>query len=151
MKNKYKILKPIILFLTGCFSYMLIEILYRQYTFLLMGICGGLAFLLIDRINNKISWDIDLLVQGLMGSAIITSFEFIIGELSLHNILPVMWDYSDTPMNFKGIICVPFSLIWIALSIVTVILCDAINYYCLNEKETIPYYKLFGKKIFTFH
>jgi uncharacterized membrane protein len=143
--------KTLFLFCFGFMAYITLEVLYRGYSFWMMGICGGLAFLLIDRINNKISWDIDLLVQGLMGSAIITSFEFIIGELSLHNILPVMWDYSDTPMNFKGIICVPFSLIWIALSIVTVILCDAINYYCLNEKETIPYYKLFGKKIFTFH
>lgn len=142
--------KILFLFCFGFMAYITIEVLYRGYSYPLMGVCGGLAFILIDRINDKISWDIDILIQGIMGSAIITSFEFIIGELSLHNILPVMWDYSTTPLNFKGIICVPFSLIWIVLSIITIILCDAINYYCLDEKEITPYYKLFGKVLFHF-
>lgn len=128
-------------------AYVTIEVCYRNISYPLMGVCGGLAFIIIDSINNKISWDIDILLQGVIGSAVITAFEFIIGELSLHNILPIMWDYSNTPLNYKGIICVPFSLIWIFLSIITVFIADAINYYCLDEREAKPYYKLFGKTI----
>lgn len=114
-----------------------------------MGLCGGIAFVLIDRINNEISWDIDILIQGLIGSLIITFMEFVIGNLSLLGIVETMWDYSNVPLNYKGIICLPFSFVWLLLSIVAVILADCINYYILNEEE-IPYYKLFGKTILKF-
>lgn len=142
--------KILFLFCFGFMAYITVEVLYRGYSFWEMGICGGLAFVLIDKINNKISWNIDLLIQGIIGSVIITFFEFIIGELFLHGVLPIMWDYSNMPLNYDGIICLPFSLIWIVLSVATVILCDTINYYCLGETDTVPYYKLFGKTIFTF-
>lgn len=76
-------------------------------------------------------------------------FEFAIGLLSLNNILPVMWDYSTVPLNYKGIICLPFSLIWILLSILAILIADAINYYFFDDKK-VPYYRLFGKVIFKF-
>lgn len=142
--------KSIILFITGFCLYITIEVCYRGYSYPLMGLCGGLAFILIDKINDKISWDIDILVQGLIGSAIITLFELIIGEISLRGYLPMMWDYSNLPLNYKGIVCLPFSLIWIGISIVAVFLADAINYYFLGEDKEIPYYKLFGKIILRF-
>jgi uncharacterized membrane protein len=54
----------------------------------------------------------------------------------------VMWDYTNMPLNFDGVICVPFSLLWIGLSIVAVIVADCINYYAPK-----PSYWLFGKRI----
>lgn len=45
--------------------------------------------------------------------------------------------------------CLPFSLIWIALSICAIILADTINYYVFHELP-VPYYKLFGKTIIRF-
>ncbi len=145
-----KVNKNLILFLFGFMAYVTIEVLYRGYSFWEMGICGGIAILLLDKINNKISWDIDILIQGVCGSLIITFFEYIIGELFLNGVLPVMWDYSNVFLNYKGIICLPFSLAWVGLSIVAVILADAINYYLLDDEEVVPYYKLFGKTIFKF-
>lgn len=145
-----KINKILVLFLFGFFTYMLIELMYRQYTYVLMGVVGGIAVLLIDQINNRISWDIDILIQGTIGSLIITFFEYAIGKLSLAGVLPVMWDYSNVPLNYKGIICLPFSLAWIGLSIVAVVIADAINYYLLDDEEVVPYYKLFGKTILKF-
>lgn len=147
---KSAIYKSVVLFLTGFCLYITIEVLYRGYSYPLMGLCGGLAFVLIDKINDKISWDIDILVQGVIGSAIITAFELLIGLISLNGILPMMWDYSNLPLNYKGIICLPFSLIWIGISIVAVFLADAINYYMLGIDEQVPYYKLFGKTILKF-
>lgn len=143
------ILKNVVLFGVGMIAYMLIEQIYRGYTFFEMGICGGIAIVLLDKINDHISWDMDILLQGCIGSALITGMEFIIGNLSLAGVLPKMWDYSNVWMNYKGIICLPFSLIWIVLSICAIMLADAINYYIFDE-QPIPYYRLFGKIIIRF-
>lgn len=146
---KMKIIKNLIMFYIGASSYVFIEVIYRGYSFLPMAVCGGLAILLLDKINNRISWDMDILFQGCIGSLLITLMEFIIGYGSLIGVFPQMWDYSNVILNYKGIICVPFSLIWILLSILAIMLADAINYYVFKE-EPLPYYKLFGKTIFKY-
>ena len=142
-------IKQLILFIVGGLTYGGIELIYRQITYLLMWICGGIAILLLDKLNDYISWDMDILLQGCIGSALITGMEFIIGNLSLAGLVPKMWDYSNVWMNYKGIICLPFSLIWIVLSICAIMLADAINYYIFDE-QSIPYYRLFGKIIIKF-
>jgi uncharacterized membrane protein len=114
-----------------------------------MGCCGGIALVLLDKINDKISWDTDILLQGCVGSVLITGMEFIIGNLYLAGLLPKMWDYSNMWLNYKGIICLPFSLLWIVLSIIAIFLADSINYYIYKELP-VPYYKLFGKVILKF-
>lgn len=65
------------------------------------------------------------------------------------DLLPMMWDYSDLPLNYDGIICVPFSVIWLFLSVMAIFLADCINYYILEDGER-PRYILFGKFIFFF-
>ena len=145
-----KINKSILLFLVGYCTYISIEVTYRNISYPIMGICGGLAILLLDKINDNISWNVDLCLQGLCGSALITFFELIIGEIALHtSLLPIMWDYSNVPLNFDGVICLPFSIVWFFLSILAIFLADAINYYVLNEPQ-VPYYNLFGKTVIKF-
>lgn len=144
------LVKNMLLFALGYCVYIAIEVTYRGYSHVLMGICGGLAIMLIDKINDYISWDMDILIQGGIGSLIITAFEFVIGEISLHtDYLPIMWDYSHVPLNFDGVICLPFSLIWILLSIVAILVADSINYYVFHQSP-VPYYKCCGKQIFKF-
>lgn len=144
-----KIIKQIILFLVGFCMYITLEVCFRGYSFPLMGICGGLAIVLLDKINNYISWDVDILIQGSIGAVLITGMELVIGILFKQNILPVMWDYTDMPLNYNGIICLPFSLIWLVVSILAIFIADAINYYVFTELP-VPYYKLFGKVILRF-
>lgn len=145
-----KINKNIVLFVVGFMTYITIEVLFRGYSFALMGACGGLAIVILDKINNKLSWNTDILIQALIGSMLITFFELVIGELALHtSLVPVMWDYSDVPLNFDGVICLPFSLAWAGLSLVAVFIADAITYYVFEELP-VPYYKLFGKVILRF-
>lgn len=60
-----------------------------------------------------------------------------------------MWDYSNLPINFDGVICLPYSLLWILVSIIGIIVADAINYYVFKIMP-VPYYKLFGKTILKF-
>ena len=145
-----KVNKNIVLFVVGFMTYITIEVLFRGYSFPLMGLCGGLAIVILDKINNKLSWNTDILIQALIGSLLITFFELVIGELALHtSFVPVMWDYSDVPLNFDGVICLPFSLAWAGLSLVAVFIADAITYYVFEELP-VPYYKLLGKVILRF-
>ena len=104
---------------------------------------GGLAVVIIDKINDRISWDMDLLLQGLIGCAIITFMELVVGVFANICNYP-MWDYSNLPLNYRGIICVPFSCAWFVLAIVAVFTADAINYYVFGD-EPVPYYRIAGK------
>lgn len=138
-----KYLRQLVLFIVGFCIYITIEVCYRGYSYPLMGLCGGIILLMIDCINEKISWDMDILLQGCIGSAIATLFELIIGSICLIYDFELMWDYTNVPFNFNGIICLPFSLIWIGISILGIFIADAINYYVF-EILPVPYYKLFG-------
>ncbi len=142
--------KTILLFLIGFCTYITIEVCFRGYSYILMGCCGGLIILILDKINDVISWNTDLIIQGLCGSALTTLLELIIGEIALHTeLIPVMWDYSNMPINFDGVICLPFSILWFFISLIAIFIADAINYYVLNEPQ-VPYYNLFGKTIIRF-
>lgn len=143
--TKKDFMKYLILFITGYCMYIAIEITFRGYSFVWMGIVGAIDFILIDRINDRISWCMDLTLQGLIGSAIITLSELIIGLLDKFYLHLNMWDYSSLPGNFLGIICPQFSFIWILLSIIAIFVADAINYYTLRE-EPCPHYHLFKWK-----
>lgn len=141
--NKKYFFKYLILFLVGYCVYIAIEVTFRNYSFPLMGIVGAISFILIDRINEVMPWDTDLIVQSIIGSLIVTIFELIVGEgLKFFN-QPPMWDYSSLPLNFDGVICLQFSLVWILLSVIAIFLADAINYYLLHEEPT-PHYKILG-------
>lgn len=146
---KTKIIKRIVSFLVGFCMYITIETLFRGYSYVLMGVCGGLAIIILDKINDNISWDLDITIQCLIGALIITLMELIIGSLFLAGYLPVMWDYSSIPVNYKGIICLPFSIAWMGLSFIGILVADAINYYVFEELP-VPYYMMFGRKIIKF-
>ena len=82
--------------------------------------------------------------------SIITSLELIIFNIFFNNdLFPEIWDYSNLPLNYKGIICVQFMLLWIVISFLEIIVDDSINYYVFDE-EPAPYYKLFGRTIIQF-
>lgn len=145
----HRYLRQIILFLSGFCIYITIEVCFRGFSYPVMGLCGGILLLMLDQLNERISWNLDLLLQGILGSVMVTAAELIVGELWKWMNWPPMWDYTDMPFNFDGVICLPFSLAWIGVSILGVIIADAINYYVFCRLP-IPSYKLFGKTILTF-
>lgn len=144
-----KLIRLTVLFLTGFCAYITIEVCYRGYSYPLMGLCGGLILIILDGINQKLSWDIDILLQGIIGSVIVTSVELIVGSICVICNFELMWDYSNVPFNYYGIICLPYSLIWIFISIVGIIVADAINYYVFDILP-VPYYKFLGRTILKF-
>ena len=145
-----QIIKNIILFiLFGCF-YVTIEIFFRGYSYPLMFLVAGIASVLIDKLNNKISWDMPLPLQIIIGTFIILSLELSSGLFALHVLGVRMWDYRNMPWNmFEGLLCPQFALIWMIMTLGIIVLADAINYYWLHDSDR-PYYVLRrnGKKYY---
>ena len=55
-------------------------------------------------------------LKCLVGMLIITGVELLFGLIFNIILKEHVWDYSGVPLNFLGQVCVPFSLIWFALS-----------------------------------
>ena len=135
-----KLAKPLILMLTGGFVYYMIEIIYRGYSHISMFILGAICFYSIGLINELFTWDMSIILQGIIGSIIVTTLEFITGFI-VNIILKLnVWDYSNLPFNILGQVCLYFSFIWIVISIVAIILDDYIRYFIFKEGK--PHYRL---------
>ena len=103
-----------------------------------MFILGGLSFLIVGLLNEIFSWKIPIEIQSICGGAIITIMELIAGII-LNIILKLnVWNYSLIPLNFLGQICLPFSLLWIVLSFLIIIIDDWIRYKFFGEEK--PHY-----------
>lgn len=137
MKIFKKVLEYLVLFTIGGFTYVCIEILYDGSSAFSMFVCGGLSLILIGLINEILSWNMNFFLQCLIGCLLITTMELITGILV--NADYHIWDYRQIPLNFKGQICLRFSLIWYALSSVAIVLDDYIRYWLFNEDK--PHYK----------
>ena len=135
-----QILKQIFLYIIGGLIYLLIEILFRGHTHWTMFIVGGLCFTLIGLLNECPNPRLSLTCQGILGSVIITTIEFISGIIINIILKWNVWDYSNQPLNLLGQICLPFSLAWIFLAIIAVFVDDILRYIIF--KEEIPKYKI---------
>lgn len=138
-----KLNKHLILFLVGGAIYITIEVLWRKLmgshsTHWSMFILGGLCFLLVGKINEYLSWDTSIWKQCAIGTAIILVLEFIFGcVLNLWLGLDV-WDYSNTPLNILGQVCVPFAVAWYFLTALAIFLDDWLRYWLFGEEK--PHY-----------
>lgn len=135
-----KIGKHLVLFLIGGLIYYVLELVFRGHSHPAMIVVGGLCFLLIGGINEYIPWEMPLWQQSLIGALLVTAVEFVSGVilnvwLGLH-----IWDYSNMPFNILGQICLPFTLLWLALSLVGIILDDWLRYWFWGEER--PHYRI---------
>lgn len=130
--RKRKIIQAVIVFCIGSLMYGLIEVITRGYTHWTMLLTGGAVFLILYFLNLAMKTR-NFVLRGLIGCAIITLSEFIVGVIV--NIIFSMnvWDYSDRPGNVLGQICPKFSLYWFMLSIVSIYL-SVFLYWQLNKK-----------------
>ena len=112
----HRILKPLTLFMTGAFSYGLIEDIGRGYTHISMGFLGGAAMMLIHRLNTDSNGIGRILLNSLISAVFITAAEFITGEILNIGLDMDIWDYSDMFLNIDGQICLLFSFFWFILS-----------------------------------
>ena len=76
----------------------------------------------------------------MIGAVVVTVLEFITGLVVNVWLGLNVWDYSDMPLNILGQICLPFSIAWIALSAIAIVLDDYLRYWLFKEEK--PRYKL---------
>ena len=117
-------IRKIWFFLLGGIGYVGLEILWRGRSHISMFAAGGTCFLLLGALQKK---KLSPSAQCLLGAGIITAVELIIGLL--FNRQYQVWDYRRMPMNFLGQICLPFSLLWMPLSLGAMFL-----YRCLDQR-----------------
>lgn len=81
-----------------------------------------------------------LISQMVLSSLLITALEFITGCIVNLWLGWKVWDYSRLPYNFKGQICLIFSVAWFFLSLAAILLDDYLRYKLFDEEK--PYYKI---------
>ena len=104
-----------ILFLFGGSFYCLLELIWREKTHWSMAICGGICFLFLYILNDKLH-GVSVLKLSFISCIFITAAELFFGFV-LNIVFGLdVWDYSDVYLNFFGQICQFFSLVWFILS-----------------------------------
>lgn len=101
------------LFALGGGAYTALELLWRGRSHWTMFLLGGGCFLAIGSLGQKCP-KLPGALRAVLGSGICTAGELATGLL--FNRDWAIWDYRALPGNFRGQICLPFSLLWIPLS-----------------------------------
>ncbi|MGN1369858.1 MAG: hypothetical protein ACI4WX_13385 [Aristaeellaceae bacterium] len=97
-------------FWLGAAGYPALEILYRGRTHYSMALAGGCATLLADRIRRM---QLPRMAKALLCGAAITGVEGLCG--CIWNREYRVWDYRHVPLNWRGQVCLPYSLLWCGL------------------------------------
>lgn len=124
-----KLWKKAVLFYVGGTAYLTMEFLWRGRSDGSMFLLGGLCFLLLGRWIARLQ--LPLALRAVLGAGVITALELLTGLLVNRNF--TVWDYRALPLNFRGQICVNFSLLWIPVSLAAMFL-----YSWAEEQITNP-------------
>lgn len=116
--------KRALLFSVGGAGYVGLELLWRGRSDVSMFLAGGACFLLLGGLN-RVKPRLPLIPRSVVGAGIITGVELLAGLLA--NREYQVWDYRGMPMNFHGQICLPFSLLWIPVSLGALLLYDRLE------------------------
>ena len=105
--------KQAALFCLGGSAYVGLECLWRGHSDVSMFFAGGSCFLVLGALDKRLS-RLPLPVRGVVGAAAVTAVELCAGLLVNRDYR--VWDYRHVWGNFLGQICLPFSLLWIPVS-----------------------------------
>ena len=89
-----------------------------------MFVAGGLCFLLMGQLG-KVQPRLPLIPRALAGAGIITMVELATGLLV--NRSYSVWDYRSVPGNFLGQICPLYTLLWIPVALMAMVIYDALD------------------------
>ena len=117
-------LRKTALFAAGGCGYVGLELLWRGRSHSSMFLAGGSCFLLLGLLNRA---RLPLPLRAAAGAGIITGVELLTG-LAVNRAYTV-WDYRDMPMQLAGQICLPYSLLWVPVSL------GAMELYRLLDKK----------------
>lgn len=111
--------KDFYLFAVGGSIYTTLELLWRGWSHWSMFALGGGCFLAIGTLGRRFP-KLPLGGRAVLGSGICTAGELLTG-LALNRDYTI-WDYRQLPFNFRGQICLPFTLLWVPLSALAAVL-----------------------------
>ena len=120
-KIKDNLLLYTVLFLVGGCLYSTVEIVYRQHTHISMFFAGGICLTLIAA-TDYLTPRLRFLFKALLCGLVITAVELVFGLI--FNVLLGLnvWNYSGEPLNLFGQICLPFTFIWVLISVPALLL-----------------------------
>lgn len=121
----------------GGVVYILLELIYRQYTHWSMYLLAFLVFIILGGINEFFTWEMPMWKQCLIGAIIVTILEFITGCIVNLWLGWNVWHYDQ--FDVLGQICLPYSLLWFLLSGVAIVVDDWLRYLLFDEEK--PHYK----------
>lgn len=125
--------KAVIVFSLGAIFYGIIELMWRGYTHWSMLCAGGVSFMGISNIAERLK-NRCLFIKAMLGSAFITAVEFVFGVIFNIILKKNVWDYSKQPLNFKGQICAVYSLLWTLLCLIAVPVAEKLTLH-LNKPK----------------
>ena len=114
-----RIWKRLVLYYLGGASYMTLEFLWRGWSHGSMFLLGGLCFTILGKLKNL---RLPLPVRAAFGAASVTALELLTG-LTINRDYRI-WDYRGMPLNFQGQICLPYTLLWLPVSLMAFFLYD---------------------------
>ena len=111
----------LIVFLSAIAIGILIEVAYRSYwaskfispRFMNIQMYIWIGFILYFLYISQINFIYKIIIILITT----TGIEYITGYLYLKHKKEKLWDYSEEKYNFKGIICLKFSIYWLLLSL----------------------------------
>lgn len=109
-----KLWKKTVLFYLGGAVYMTLEFLWRGRSHGSMFALGGLCFLGMG-VLIRFFPRLPLAAKAVLGAMMVTVLELVTGLLI--NGQYEIWDYRNMPANFRGQICLSFSLLWMPVSL----------------------------------
>lgn len=127
-----KLCETVDLFALGGGTYGLIEVLWRGYTHWTMVALGGTLFLLLGALNSRLPQNTTLFMRGLLGGTLITAAELAAGCVLNLGLGLAVWDYSTMPLQLWGQVCLPYSLLWVALAMIAALVYNIVHHLAWN-------------------
>lgn len=130
--------------LFGC-VYLLSEVIFtavlskawalKGHTSLWMGLVGSLVGLVLRHVHDSMLSNLNYKISVFLGAICITTMELISG-LILNKWLGFnIWDYSSSPLNFMGQICISMSMVWLAITPAVYWVSDVVDHYMYDTEK----------------
>lgn len=119
-----KIWRKAVLMYLGGMIYGALELLWRGRTHWSMILLGGVCFVLIGALG-QVPKPLPRIPRALAAAGLVTALELGMGLLVNRHYQ--VWDYRTVPMNFRGQICLPFTLLWVPVCLAAIVLYDRLE------------------------
>lgn len=133
--------KALVAFLFGGVGYGIIEVLWRGRTHPSMILTGGACFVLIRAVTRALK-SRTVIFRCLVGTALITSVEFLVGCVVNRWLGLSVWDYSGMKYNVLGQICPTYTALWFFIATPLVMIFSLAEQKNIEKKRRKPLYFL---------